>query len=176
MFLSPKQIVSALTILPGQKVADLGAGTGAFSFEIASRIGEKGKVYAIEVQENLFLKIKNDVHTKHIGNIEVIRGDIERLGGTHIADSLIDIVLLANVMFQVEDKDGCIAEIKRILKPGGKVVVIDWSDSFSSMGPRTEYVFGMDKMRTLFENKNFKFAEKVHAGDHHYGIIFTYEK
>lgn len=174
MFLNPSQIVGALSVLPGQKIADFGAGAGAFAKAISPRIGEKGKVYAVEVQENIFLKLKEE--TKRLGNVESIHGDIEVLGGTHIRDSLIDTVLLANVMFQMTDKDGCINEIKRILKPGGRVVIIDWTDSFGGMGPRPETVFGEAKARALFENKGFKFVEKVSAGAHHYGIIFTYER
>lgn len=174
MFLNPSQILGAFDILPGQKIADFGAGTGFFTKAISQRVGEKGKVYAVEVQENIFLKLKEE--TKRLGNVESIHGDIEVLGGTHIRDSLIDTVLIANVMFQMVDKDGCINEIKRILKPGGRVVVIDWTDSFGNMGPRPEMIFGEMKARTFFESKGFKFVEKVSAGAHHYGIIFTYER
>lgn len=176
MFLNPKQIVSALAITPGLKIADLGAGTGAFSVAFSERLGENGKVYSIEVQEPLFLKLKDEIKTRHLSNIEPILADIESRGGTHIIDSLIDVVLLSNVMFQVEDKDGCIEEVKRIIKSGGKVVVIDWTDSFLGMGPRPESIFSEEKARSIFENKGFKFVEKINTGEHHYGIIFTYEK
>lgn len=174
MFLSPKQIVGAMSVVPGQKVADLGAGPGAFSVALSEYVGERGKVYAVEVQENLFLKLKSEA--KKYGNIEAIHGDIERVNGTHIRDSLIDVVILANVMFQLDDKDGCINEIKRITKSGASVVIVDWSDSFSSMGPRPEMIFTEEKARALFESKGFKFVENINAGNHHYGIIFKYEK
>lgn len=176
MFLNPKQIVSALAVTPGLKIADLGAGTGAFSIACAERIGENGKVYAIEVQNNLFLKIKEEIKSKHAGNVEPILGDIEVSGGTHISDSLIDVVLLANVMFQIEDKDGCVSEVKRILKSGGRVVIIDWTDSFMGMGPRPESIFDEQKARAFFEAKGFSFVEKINTGEHHYGIILKYEK
>lgn len=174
MFLNPSQIVGSILILPGQKVGDLGAGAGMITKEISNRVGEKGKVYAVEVQENIFLKLKDE--SKRLGNVEAIHGDIEKIGGTHIRDSILDIAILINVFFQVEDKDTCVKEIKRILKPNGKLAVIDWSDSFSSMGPQNEMLFSEEKARNFFENKGFKFVEKINAGDHHYGIIFMYEK
>jgi len=176
MFVNPKQIVSALAITPGLKVADLGAGIGAFTIPIAERVGENGKVYAVEVQSGLAERLKEEIKRKHLSNIDVIVGDIEVPGGTNVADSIIDLIILANVMFQVEDKDGCISEIARILKPKGKVLMLDWTDSFGGMGPRPENIISKDIARNLFEDKGYKFVEKVSAGEHHYGIIFTYEK
>ena len=176
MFVNPKQIVSALAITPGLKVADLGAGIGAFSIPIAERVGEAGKVYAVEVQSNIAQRLKEETKRKHLDNVEVIVGNIETLRGTKIADKIVDLVVLANVLFQVEDKDGCLSEIARILKPNGKVLILDWTDSFLGMGPRPEYIISPEKARNLFESKGYKFVDKVSAGEHHYGINFTYEK
>ena len=67
-------------------VADLGAGSGHYTLAAAKKVGESGRVYAIEVQKDLLTRIKNLAQTEHINNVEVIWGDVENRGGTKLKD------------------------------------------------------------------------------------------
>lgn len=173
MFTSPEQNILHLSLTEGMRVADFGAGTGFYSKACSPKVGYTGKVYAIEVQKDLVKKLENELKTWGITNVECIWGDIERKGGTKIADHSMDRVIISNVLFQAEDKLGLIDEVKRVLKPGGQVLLIDWSESFGGMGPTPNHVVTESTALELFEKRGFKKVENISAGQHHYGIIFT---
>ena len=97
-------------------------------------------------------------------------GNAEKLGGTKIGDNIVDAVIASNILFQVVDKEKFILEIKRILKPQGKVLLIDWSES-SIM--KTTNIVPKTKARSMFEQKGFVFEREINAGEHHYGMILV---
>ena len=121
--------------------------------------------------KELLINIKNTARQEGISNIEVIWGDIERDGKTKIRDNVVDAVIASNILFQVEDRLGFIKEVKRILKPNGKVLVVDWEGSFNGTGPSPDSVVSYDDARALFEENGFSFVKNISAGDHHYGFI-----
>ena len=167
MFTDPLKNLKALGLKEDNIVADLGAGTGDYSI-VAGAFVPKGKVYAVELQKDFLETIKNKIKEARLGNIEIIWGNGEKIGGTKIGDNVADAVIASNVLFQVEEKDKFIEEIKRILKPKGKVLLIDWSKS-SIMGATA--VIPQNKAREMFEKKGFVLEREIDAGDNHYGII-----
>lgn len=173
MFSNPEQNVAYLTLQEGMSVADLGAGTGFYSKAASKKVGRTGHVYAVEVQKDMVKKLENDIKEWGLTNIDCIWGNIEKLGGTKIADQSIDVVIMSNILFQVDDKLGLIDEAKRILKKDGRVLLIDWMDSFSGMGPASNHVITKSKAEELFTKRGFKITETISVPDHHYGIIFT---
>lgn len=175
MFSNPEQNIASLSLQEGMRVADLGAGTGFYSIAASKRVGHTGKVYAVEVQKEMVKKLESELKEKGIKNVDCIWGDIEKSGGTKIADESIDAVVLSNILFQVSDKLGLIDEAKRILKKGGKVLLIDWMESYGGMGPAPHHVVTEKVAQELFHKRGFKTLENISSSDHHYGIIFTHE-
>ena len=172
MFSDPSQCIEQFDLQSGSRVADLGAGTGAFAIAAAKAVGEAGKIYAVEVQKGLLERLKSEARAARAPNVEVLWGDIERVQGTHLKDASVDACIASNVLFQVEDKDGFVAEVKRILRPNGKFLLIDWSDSFGNIGPHKDHVVTENAARELFEKAGFQFVKKIDAGEHHYGLVF----
>ncbi len=170
MFSDPAVNLSKLGINDGMKIVDLGAGSGFYSIEAARMVGTGGRVYAVDVQKDLLDRIRGNGITQGLRNIEVVWGNAEKIGGTKLREAIADRVIASNVLFQIEKPDDFVLEIKRLLKPGGRVMVIDWSE-VSPIGPKT--VFPSMKAETLFEKSGFKLEQSFGAGDHHYGLIFT---
>lgn len=170
-FTNPEANIAALGIYEGMVIADLGAGTGAYTLLLAERVGETGHVYAVEVQQEFLANIKNAAAERGLKNVEVIWGDIERLGGTKIKDGIADAVVVSNVLFQAEDRQGVIREAKRILKTGGKLLFIDWSASFNGLGPTASVIVPKETARALLEAEGFVLKAEISAGDHHYGFL-----
>lgn len=171
-FSEPQNNIDQFMIPEGARVADLGAGSGMYSIAAGRAVGMTGKVLAVEVQKDLLTRLQTTAKAEGLNNIEVIWGDIERLGGTKIRDMSIDAAIASNVLFQVEDRRGFIGELKRIMKPGGKVLIIDWQDTYGGLGPKKEDIISEQDVKTLFEKRDFKFEKSINAGDHHYGLIF----
>ena len=175
MFSSPEQNILKLGLAEGMRVADFGAGTGFYSRACSPRVGPSGKIFAIEVQKELVRKLEVELRNWGVSNVECIWGDIERKGGTKLSDNSIDAVIVSNVLSLSEDRAGLIEEARRILKRGGKVLLIDWVYSFGADGPKSENLITEDKARDLFEKRGFKLDERISVGANHYGIIFKYE-
>lgn len=170
-FTHPKRNIITLALEPGQRVADLGAGSGHYTFAAADMVGGGGKVYAVDVQKNLISKIKSESLRRNLGNIEVVWGNIEKERGTTLKDESVHIVLLTNTLFQVEDKEAVVREAFRILRPKGKLLVIDWSESFGGLGPNPAHVIDERTAKDLIEDTGFKIEQEIEAGAHHYGFI-----
>jgi ubiquinone/menaquinone biosynthesis C-methylase UbiE len=170
-FSDPQKNIQQFGLIEGMKVADLGAGSAAYTIAAARQVGTSGRVYAVEVQKELLSNIKNSATKQGLSNVEVIWGDIESLGGTKIKDHSIDAVIISNVLFQTENKQGIIEEAKRILKPQGRALVVDWKESFGGMGPHPDYIVSEQSARKIFEEGGFSLDRSIPAGDHHYGFI-----
>lgn len=172
-FANPAQNILAAGVQAGMKVGDFGAGSGAYTLGCARTVGKVGKVYAVDVQKDLLTRIKNDATKEKLDNIEIIWGDFEMSGGSRVGDALLDRVFLSNTLFQLENKIGALHEIRRVLKPGGKLVVIDWSDSFNGMGPEESAVVTKTEAIKLVQASGFAVASEFNAGAHHYGLLCT---
>lgn len=167
MFSDPIKNLKTLALKESDIVADLGAGTGYYAVA-AGKMVPSGKVYAVEVRKEYLATIKHKAHEAGLDNVECFWGNVEKIGGTKIKDNIVDVVIASNILFQVEDKILFIEELKRILKHGGRVLLIDWSDS-SSLGlltaiPKTQAL-------EMFEKKGFAWQQDIDAGAHHYGMI-----
>jgi ubiquinone/menaquinone biosynthesis C-methylase UbiE len=173
MFSDPEKNVEQFSLGKGNYVADFGSGPGFYSFAAAEAVGENGKVYAIDVQKDLLQKLKNEArNVRHLMNIEVVWADLEHLGGTRLRENSMDAVIASNVFFQFEQKNNACLEIKRILKKGGRVLVVDWSSSFGGMGPQQADVFSKEDAIKLFTKNGFTKDREISASTEHYGIIF----
>ena len=172
-FSSPHENILQLGLREGMKVGDLGAGSGHYARAAAAVVGHSGKVYAVDIQEDVLKHLKLNTHAHHERVIDAIWGDIEKPGGTHLRDASLDAVILANTFFQVENRFGLLNEIRRVLKSGGKFMLVDWAGSYGGMGPAPEKVGSEHDAEAFFINGGFHKVKSFRAGPHHYGIIFS---
>lgn len=172
-FADPKSNVLQLGLRDGMKIADLGAGSGHYAIAAAHAVGKDGRVYAVDVQEDVLAHVRDSAHRAGVRTIDTVWGNLEKAGGTKLRDSAMDGVILSNVLFQLEDPKPAATEAKRIIKPGGKVLVIDWAGSYGGMGPTAAHVMPEHKAEELFITGGFHKLKSFRAGPHHYGIVFT---
>ena len=172
MFMDPTQILSLCHLKQNDSIADFGAGSG-FLARAAAALVPKGNVFAIEINRDIVARLNREVGELHLGNLHPLWGDIEINGGSKIANDSIDFLILSNVMFHIEDKSGCLKEVRRVLKPDGRVLIVDWQESFGGIGPAPVSVFNKEHATDLFSKLGFtKITDALPGGDHHYAIIF----
>lgn len=171
-FVEPHKVVNHFHIRPGDRVADFGAGSGYFTKVLAEAVGPEGRVYACEIQKQLVEAIGELVRREHLENVQILWSDLEASGGTKIEAATLDVGILVNTLFQVEDKAAAIREVSRTLRPGGKFFVIDWNESWGGLGPRPQEVVTATDARALIEPHGFVLEREFDAGDHHYGLAF----
>lgn len=171
-FVDPNSVVESLSVRPGMRVADIGAGSGAYTVALAKKVGDSGKVYAIDLQKEMLSRIVSEAGHAGVGEtVEVVWGDIDRKGGSKLADGILDMALLSNTLFQLEDKEAAFLEIHRTLKKGGLLVVVEWSDSFNNIGPHKDEVVTKVKASQLADAAGFSVKREFDAGAHHYGLV-----
>jgi ubiquinone/menaquinone biosynthesis C-methylase UbiE len=171
-FAHPHRNVTALGVQPGMRVADFGSGSGAYVLAIAKELQGSGHVYAVDIQKDLLRRTKNDAEKLGIKNVEVLWGDLEAPNGSKIADNLLELVLISNLLFQVDDKRAVIAEAKRVARLNGRIAIIDWTDSFNNMGPHKDDVVKKEDILRLARANELTFVKEFPAGAHHFGLIF----
>ena len=167
-FVMPEVVVTHFHLKDGDTVADFGAGSGFFLSVLSKGVGS-GRVYAVEIQKQLVDKLGEQARLQGLSNIDPIWCDLEEAGGIKIPDSTLDVGVLVNTLFQLEDKEAAIKEIGRTIRPGGMLYVIDWTESFGGLGPQVGDVITPAAAKTLFEAQGFAFEREYDAGDHHYG-------
>lgn len=172
MFSAPEKNIEQLGIQPNNIIADFGAGGGAYTLAAAKVLQGTGKVYAIDVQKDLLTRLEGACREQHLSNVGFIWANLEAEKGVKLSDQSVDIAILSNVLFQTEDKKKAIEEARRVLRQGGRLLLVDWTASFNNMGPTKEQVFPEIEARKLVESLNFTFERNIDAGNFHYGMIF----
>ncbi|MDP2593548.1 MAG: class I SAM-dependent methyltransferase [bacterium] len=171
MFSTPSDIVKKFELEPHMKVADIGAGSGEYSFA-AARMALNGMVFAVDVQKELLARIDSEAKAKHLSNIKIVWGNAEERNGIKLADGSIDACIAANILFQVENREVFAEEICRIIRPRGKLLVVDWNSSFGGTGPKPQDIVPKTLAREIFEKAGFFVEREIPAGEYHYGLVF----
>lgn len=170
-FLNPKATVAKAGLLDGQRVADFSGGAGFFARAAARAVGEGGVVWFVDPNQDLLVRVKNLALGEGLHNVEVVRGSVEKKEGSKLPAASVDLVIIANLLFTSEKKADIAAEALRVLRRGGKVLVLDWKDSFGGLGPAPEHVVPLGAARALFEEHSLVFVQEIPAGAYHWGCI-----
>ena len=132
---------------------------------------KKGRVYAMDVQEEKLSALQGRSKIEKIHNIRTVLCDLEEVGASKIPDNFLDVVLIPNVLFQAENKDGMIEEAVRILKPNGQLLIIDWLAS-KPFSPK-EGSITPDEVKEMADSLDLSFKKEFAVGDYHYALLFT---
>lgn len=171
--LDPTRILEEAGIRQDMQVADMGVGAvGQFLFSAAEMVGDKGHVFGVDILKSVLEANRNTAKQAGIDNVELIWGDIERLGGTSLPDNSIDLVILVNVI-QVAKRGKALAECMRILHTEGTLLIVDWKPSGTALGPSPEKRLSKQEAAQLATAAGFAPIKDFEAGPHHYGLVFT---
>lgn len=169
MFLNIEKILDEVDLSANTIVADFGCGSGGWVISLAKLLVD-GRVFAIDVLEEPLSALKSRAQTENLLNLETIRADVESKDGSGLGVSSVDMVLMTNLLFECKYKNKVFEEAKKVLKSGGRILVVDW---------RKDAVFGPEKgrisaeqVKELADKIEFKFVKEIDAGKYHYALIF----
>ncbi len=123
LWLPPAQVISVLAVRVGDKIADVGAGTGYFSLPLSSAVGAQGKIYAVDAQAEMLAWIERKLKTANLSNVELIHASAEQTG---LPASICDFFFLANLWHEIEHRVAVLSEAQRVLKRNGRIAILDW--------------------------------------------------
>ncbi len=169
-FSQPGTILDQLDIRDNMTIADFGCGHGYFSLPLAKRVSQ-GKVYALDVLEEALQAVKSRAEIEKISNIETVRANLEVAGGSKLADQSVDLVILANILFQSQKKEEVLKEAERVLKKSGQLVIVDWLAG-SSLAPKEGWFISKEEACQLAESQGLSLVKELTMDNQHYGIYF----
>lgn len=168
-FLTPEHLVRELFLKPGDRVADIGTGTGVYTIALAKEVGTIGQVYAVDVHRDALHTLASTLDKRGIINVEMLWADAEK--AIPIDAYSLDAVVLSNVLFQFDKVDKALSLIAKLIKPEGQLLVIDWSDSHGGVGPHPSHVIQEEHAIALVQSHGFRILRRLPAGDYHYAFI-----
>ena len=171
-FLEPKKILRQVGVEQDMTVADLGCGSGYMTFEAARLCGTSGKIYAVDVQKSVLSGIKSDIALFGARNVKPVWANLEILNSTKIKEGSVDIVFLVMILYQSKLHVKILEEAKRVLKPEGKLLIVDWKREGIPFGPEIKDRVVYDVIKRQAENTGFRFIKNIKTEKYHFGIIF----
>jgi len=158
----------------GMKVGDLGCGNLAYyAINSAKAVGKKGFVFAVDILKSALNAVNNRIKQEGLENIKTVWSNLEIPGATNIPAESLDVAFIHNVLFQSVKHEGFLKETARLLKNGGKLMIIDWKKAGSPFGPPVKDRPDPQQIKQLAESIGLKLIEEFDAGPYHFGMIFT---
>lgn len=155
----------------GASVADFGCGHGYFTMPMASAVSQKGQVFAIDVRPQALSFVASRAKRLGFLQIRTILGDLERERGSTLPDQSCDMVVVADLLYQTRDPKQVLSEAKRILKAGGRALVIDWQAEGAVYGPPQTQRIGKDRVEEIARELGFLVHGTFSFGKYHWGLV-----
>lgn len=152
----PERVIAALAIEPGGRIADLGSGGGYFTFRLARAVGPAGKVYAVDIDGGMNRYVAEKAREANLSNVETV---LARHDDPGLHDASVDLVFTCNTYHHIEDRSAYFGKLRRVLRPGGRVAIIDYDRGgwFARLfGHRTE----PDAIRREMEEAGYRLDEE----------------
>jgi ubiquinone/menaquinone biosynthesis C-methylase UbiE len=151
----PEEVLKALDLRPGEAVADIGAGSGYFAVRFAQAVGETGRVYAVDISPDMVRHLNRRLRDAGLRNVFTILADPD---DPLLPDASVDRFVIVNTWHHVEDQAKYLERMKRMLKPGGQVVHIDFQKRDLPVGPPVGMKIAREDLVKQMEGAGFRLA------------------
>jgi ubiquinone/menaquinone biosynthesis C-methylase UbiE len=170
MFLRPGEIIRKLRekkyVLPGMNGADFGCGSGYFTSLLAKEVGADGKIYAIDVQEDVIKEAQEFLKNLNINNVTFLVKDLEINSG--LENNTLDFVFISQVLYQSDELEKIIKEAFRVLRHGGYLIILEPQPESLLFSNQKSY--RPEEITFLLEKNNFKIIE-IEQDSNYYLLI-----
>ncbi len=166
----PDELLDALQIPEGSTVADLGAGTGYFTWRLAQRAGPQGKVIAVDIQQKMLDLVAKEVEQHDLRNVDLVLG-----GETdpHLPEKSLDLVLIAYAYHEFSQPEKIMAAVRRSLKPGGRVVLLEYALESAYTPVPGLHKMRLEDIRSEIEPMGFALDRMLHLIPKQHCVIFV---
>lgn len=164
----PDSLVNALEIVPGTVAAELGSGTGYFTWRLAERVGAAGKVFAVDTRQTMLDLTAETIRKHKLANVEFVLGSEN---DPRLPAAALDMVLIANSYHEFSAPEAMINAVKRALKPDGRLVVIEYTDEHPDPADATEGM-SAEQIRAEIEPLGFELDRVLDLMPTQHGLIF----
>jgi ubiquinone/menaquinone biosynthesis C-methylase UbiE len=164
----PHEVMEALALKPGEVIADIGAGSGYFTFHAAQHVGPTGRVYAVDVNTEMIKHVQQRARELKVSNVTPILAP----PNDPLLPEPVDRFLIVDVWHHVEDQPGYLSVMKKRLKPGGQVVMIDYHKRDLPVGPPAEMKIAREDLLNQMQTNGFELAKEHTFLPYQYFLVF----
>ena len=164
----PFELLTRLPIDPYHHVADVGCGPGYFALPLAKYLSH-GRLYAIDVDDEMLESLKRRVEAVPLGNVEAIKADGIDLG---LQPGSLDGMLLAYVVHNLDARSAFLKAMAELLKPSAWCCVLEWHRFETEHGPPLEKRIDPEEMIDLARNAGFRFQRRWEMPGSQYMLLF----
>ncbi len=167
----PEAVIDSLGIRPGDDVADLGAGSGYFTMRLAQAVGATSNVYAVDVDPQMLEYIARRAEEEQLENIQTI------LAAPHdpkLGSASVDLIFICNTLHHISDRERYYSLLARALKPGGRLVNIDFQKRASPVGPSLEMRIARKDAIKELEAAGFRLIKEFDFLKYQYFLVFEH--
>jgi arsenite methyltransferase len=166
----PHEVLTALDIKQGEVIADVGAGSGYFTFRLAHHVGDNGKVYAIDVSPDMILHLNRRIRDLKTMNVSSILADPD---DPLLPERSVNRFFFSTSWHHIENHAKYLSHIKKMLKPGGEIVMIDFHKKELPVGPPMQMRIAREDLIKQMEGNGFRLAKEHTFLPHQYFLIFA---
>jgi ubiquinone/menaquinone biosynthesis C-methylase UbiE len=166
----PHEVLTALNLKPGEIIADIGAGSGYFTFRLAHFVGDRGRVYAVDVSPDMIRHINRRIREAKSTNIVSILADPD---DPLLPDQTVHRFFICDVWHHVENPKKYLSLMKRMLKPGGEIVMIDFHKKDLPFGPPTQMKIAREDLIKQVETNGFRLTKEHTFLPYQYFLVFV---
>jgi ubiquinone/menaquinone biosynthesis C-methylase UbiE len=169
-WLPPEEVMARIGPLTGMTIADVGTGTGYFALPLARAVGCEGNVRAVDFQKEMLEKLRQKLSgTGAPQNIVPVEGEA---GRTTLPGNSCDLVFMANLWHELDDETGVLGEVQRLLRPGGRLAVLDWrGDVDSPPGPPVAHRVPLETLLQVLSRHGWQVMSAENIGVYSYLLI-----
>lgn len=165
----PRLLMEALKLTPGDKVADIGSGTGYFTRRLAKQVGDDGVVYAVDIQQEMLDILADKMKEAGVANYKPVLGDID---DPKLPENTIDLALMVDVYHEFSHPYEMIAAITKSLKPGGRLVWVEYRKEDPSVPIKPLHKMFVDQVKKEAVVHHLEYVETVETLPLQHIIIF----
>jgi precorrin-6B methylase 2/mono/diheme cytochrome c family protein len=163
-------LVKALEIPDGARVADIGAGTGYFTWRLAQQVGPKGKVIAVDIQQTMLDLAADTVKQHGLVNVDYVLG---KPTDPKLAQRSLDMVFIAYSYHEFSEPETIMEAVRRSLRPGGRLVIVEYAKE-STLAPASSlHKMSFAEIRNEIEPMGFELERILDFLPMQHGLIFT---
>ncbi len=166
--LQVERVIHALNVEPGQRIADLGAGSGLFSRPLANLVGLDGVVYAIDIDSDLLEHVKETAMEQNLTNVQTVLASEQ---DPRIPDG-VDLVLICDTLHQIGDPSTYLRGLTRYLRPSARIAVIDYENDWPRRFESAK--FTVDDLDKWMTDAGLKREEKFDFLEDNFFVIYRY--
>jgi len=166
----PHEVLTALNIKPGEVIADIGAGSGYFTFRLAHFVGDKGKVYAVDVSPDMIRHVNRRIRETKTTNVVTVLADND---DPLLPDRSVNRFFICDVWHHVGNQTKYLSLMKKMLKPGGEVVMIDFHKKELPFGPPMQMKIAREDLIKQMETNGFRLSKEHTFLPHQYFLVFA---